>query len=96
MVFRTLAGPQRLPHSLGRMQAITAPRDQTLLRGHEMQEAQLVREPLQQVDQIREDPIDACILRVQLLVFADGEQQIHGSLGKIVEMRASKGQHGRR
>ena len=70
------------------MQAIAASRDQKLLRGHEMQEAQLVREPLQPVDQIRADPIDARILRVQLLVFADGEQEVHGNLGKVVEVGA--------
>jgi hypothetical protein len=70
------------------MQAIAASRDQKLLRGHEMQEAQLVREPLQPVDQIREDPVDARIVRVQLLVFADGEQEVHGNLGKVVEVGA--------
>jgi hypothetical protein len=70
------------------MQAIAASRDQKLLRGHEMQEAQLVREPLQPLDQIREDPVDARIVRVQLLVFADGEQEVHGNLGKVVEVGA--------
>jgi hypothetical protein len=70
------------------MQAIAASRDHKLLRGHEMQEAQLVREPLQPLDQIREDPVDARIVRVQLLVFADGEQEVHGNLGKVVEVGA--------